>query len=284
MRFKTPSRAWAGGDGEARRGARAGRRALGGGPGGDVVTLADPRRRTPAEEARTLLAMAGGGTLATLSEDGGPWASLVAVAALGDGAPVLVVSTLAEHGRNLLRDPRASLVVVEPSAGEDALRHGRVTLSGRAEQPSGSEERRARDAFEAAVPSSAEYIAFGDFRIWVLRVERARWVGGFGRMATVTSDAYGAAEPDPVAPVARSAIEHLNADHAGALLEIARAIAGHTDARAATCAQIDRYGMDLEIDTPRERVVARVGFARPCTRRDGLREATVELARRARRG
>ena len=68
-------------------------------------------RRTPAEEARTLVARNRVAALATLSADGSPWGSLVLYAALGDGTPVLCLSTLAEHGRNVKRDPRASLVM-----------------------------------------------------------------------------------------------------------------------------------------------------------------------------
>src|SRR5688500_759639 len=86
------------------------------------------RRRTAAEEARTWIAQSAVGTLSTLSEDGGPWASMVAYGQQADGSPVLFVSSLAEHGRNLPRDPRASLCVVERCDTDDPLDCGRVTL------------------------------------------------------------------------------------------------------------------------------------------------------------
>jgi len=116
----------------------------------------------------------------------------------------------------------------------------------------------------------------------LLRVKTIRWVGGFGRMASTTVEEYAAAEPDPVAPHADYAVRHLNEDHADALLDMARAIAGHTDATAASCLRADRYGLDLDVATPRGRALARVGFAEPATAPDGLRPATVELAKRAR--
>jgi putative heme iron utilization protein len=222
-------------------------------------------------------------TLATHSSDGYPWASLVAFGSLdGDGSPVLFVSRLAEHARNLERDPRASLVVAEPNPGPDVLASGRVTLAGTAERP--APELAARDAYVAAVPSAKAYLDFRDFSLWILRVERVRWVGGYGRMDTVDAESYTAAETDPVARAAAGAMAHLNVDHADALLAMAQALGGYPDATAATCRSIDRYGLDLDLITPRGPSSTRIGFAERVTAADGLRAATVGLARRARGG
>lgn len=248
-----------------------------------LVEVPEAPRRTPAEEARALMTLGTIGTLGTLSEDGGPWASVVGFVVLEDGSPVLLVSTLAEHGRNLARDPRASLSFGEPPpAGVDPLDSGRVSLAGTAVQPEGEEADRALAAYQEAFPAARLYAGFGDFTLWMLRVERVRWVGGFGRMDSVTPESYAAAEPDPTAPAAKRAVEHLNEDHADALLEIAQALAGYPDATSAHCRRIDRYGLDLWIRTPRGDAPARVGFAEPCTAPDGLRSASVELVRRAR--
>ncbi|HEX6388963.1 MAG TPA: DUF2470 domain-containing protein [Solirubrobacteraceae bacterium] len=239
-------------------------------------------RRSPAEEARTLVAGTTFAALATLSQDGAPWASQVTFAPLEDGSPVLCVSTLAEHGRNLARDGRASIVVAEPGEEGDPLDRGRVTLAGVAEQPDGERAQVARATYLQRLDSASTYADFGDFSFWVLRVERVRWVGGYGRMQSADAEAYAAAEPDPVAPSAAYAVAHLNDDHADALLAMARALGGHPDARGARCLRADRYGLDLDVDTPRGRAGARIGFAEPCRAPDGLRAATVELARRAR--
>jgi putative heme iron utilization protein len=241
------------------------------------------RRRTPAEEARTLMAATNVGALATLTSDGDPWGSVVTYGLLGDGAPVLCVSRLAEHGRNLDADARASLVVSAPVDDAYPLSSARVTVAGRARRPrDGHEAAAARAAHLAAVPSAELYVDFGDFSLWVLDVQRARWVGGYGRMASAGADAYAGAEADPVDRAAAGAVAHLNADHADALLAMARAFTGYTDATAATCTAADRYGLDLMLETPRGRAPARVGYAEPITAPGGLRAATVELARRAR--
>lgn len=239
-------------------------------------------RRTPAEEARTLLASSTVATLGSLSDDGTPWASMVVFGTLGDGSPVIFVSTLAEHGRNLERDRRGSLMVAAPLTHADPLQNGRVTLAGRFEQPEGPREQQAREAAYAAMQYGRTYAKFGDFSLWVLRVERVRWVGGYGVMGSDDAAAYLAAEIDPTAPSAAHAVAHLNDDHADALLLIAQRLAGYGDGTAASCTAIDRYGMDLSIATPRGTAPARVGFAEPATAPDGLRAATVELAKRAR--
>jgi putative heme iron utilization protein len=240
------------------------------------------RRRTAGEEARTLVAQTAVGTLATLSDDGGPWASLVSYAALEDGSPVLFVSTLAEHGRNLVRDARASLVVAETPSGSDPLANGRVTLAGHVVQPEGDDAAIARAAYLAAVPTAKYYQDFGDFSLYVLKVERVRWVGGYGRMDSADAEAYANAQADPVGRPT-GAIKHLNEDHADALLVMAQALGGYPDATAATCTAADRYGLDLALKTPRGSASARVGFAEPVGDDPaGLRAACVELTHRAR--
>lgn len=239
-------------------------------------------RRTPAEEARALVAGAAYGTLATLSDGGDPWASLVAYAALPDGSPVFCVSTLAEHGRNLHRDPRASLVVAAEAPGGDPLDASRVTLAGRCTRAEGELATQAQAAFHDAVPMSRHYAGFGDFDLWVLRVERVRWVGGYGRMDSAGAAAYAEAPVDPVVKAADHATKHLNEDHADALLEIAQAFGGFPDATAATARRCDRYGMDLWVTTPRGGSPARVGWLERIDTPDGLRAASVALVRAAR--
>lgn len=247
-----------------------------------LVSVGEVPRRSPAEEARTLVAGTNQGTLATLTVDGDPWASFVTYGTLDDGSPVLCVSRLAEHGRNLDADPRASLAIVQPDPPADPLASARVTLAGVARRPEGRALAAARDAHLASVPGARHYVDYTDFSLWILDVHRVRWVGGYGRMDSADGASFGAAAPDPIAAVARSAVAHLNADHADALMIMARALGGHPDATAATCTAADRFGLDLSVDTPRGRATSRIGYAAPLRAADGLRAATVELARRAR--
>jgi len=245
------------------------------------VTSSDPRRPSAAEEARTIAAATNTGTLATLTTTGDPWASFVTYGLL-EGAPVLCLSRLAEHGRNLEHDPRASLAIVAPRTDPDPLASGRITLAGTVEPPSGDDRTAAREAHLAAVPAAEYYIDYSDFSLWMLRVQRVRWVGGYGRMDSATGDDYAAALPDPIQPHAAAAIEHLNADHAEALAAMARALGGFPDAEAASCTGADRYGLDLKVTARGGIAYTRVGFAEPLDGIEELRAATVALVQRAR--
>jgi putative heme iron utilization protein len=240
-------------------------------------------RLTPAEEARTLVAQTFVGSLATLTATGDPWASLGTFGLLDDGSPVLCLSHLAEHGRNLDGDPRVSIVIGEVDGPPDPLAAARVTLAGRAERPGDPALlEAARAAHLAGVPAARMYIDFSDFSIWVLRVERVRWVGGYGRMDSASGEDYAAAAPDQVTIDAASAVTHLNEDHADALVAIAQALAGYPDATAARCTLLDRRGIDLTVHTPRGRAPARVAFPAALGESAELRAATVALTRRAR--
>lgn len=246
-----------------------------------LTDVVDTTRPSAAEEARTIAASTNTATLATLTVDGDPWASFVTYGLLG-GDPVLCVSNLAEHGRNLAHDPRASMAIVAPNSHSDPLASGRITLAGHVEPPAGAERAAARDAHLAAVAAAKYYIDYSDFTLWVLRVQRVRWVGGYGRMDSATGADYAAAVPDPVAPAAAGALAHLNADHADALAAMARTLGGYPDTVTATCTGADRYGLDLRVDTERGMAYTRIGYPTPIDSIDELRSATVELTRRAR--
>lgn len=237
-------------------------------------------RPSAAEEARTIAAATNVATLATLTAEGDPWASLVAYGLLG-GTPVLCVSNLAEHGRNLATDPRASLSIVATTSDTDPLAGHRITLAGVVTRPSAPERDAVRAAYLNAVPAARFYLDFSDFTLWLLGVQRVRWVGGYGRMDSATGEQYVAASPDPVAPASARALAHLNADHADALAAMARAFGGYPDTDTAVCTGVDRYGLDLRVHTPRGVAYVRVGFPVRLDSADQLRSATADLARTA---
>ncbi|GGG15673.1 pyridoxamine 5'-phosphate oxidase [Rhodococcoides trifolii] len=246
-----------------------------------LTDIAESTRPTAAEEARTLASTTNVATLASLTSEGDPWASFVTYGLL-DGQPVLCVSHMAEHGRNLAGDPRASLAIVTPNADADPLASARITLAGTVDRPTGAELTAARDAHLAAVPAAKYYVDYSDFTLWILRVQRVRWVGGYGRMDSATAEDYAAAAEDPVQPHAAGAITHLNDDHSASLLAMAHHLGGFPDATGAECTGADRYGLDLRVTTGRGIAYTRVGYATPIASIDELRSATVELARRAR--
>lgn len=151
--------------------------------------------------AKTLIRTARHASLATLEgKDGFPSASLVSLAADCDGTPLVLMSRLSNHTRNLLADPRASLLIGDIGKG-DPLAHPRITLftKARAVERGSAEGKRIRRRFLAKNPKATLYVDFGDFLFMAFDVQRASLNGGFGKAfellpADVLGDASAAAE------------------------------------------------------------------------------------------
>ena len=141
-----------------------------------------------AELARDLVARAKTATLSTLStrEDGTtyPFGSLVASATDTRGRPLLLLSSHAEHTKNLLAIPRVSLLFADHAAS-DPLASARVTLLGEVKRVEPTELQLVRGAYLARHPEAAMYVDFEDFGFYRLDVREIRMVAGFGRMGWI---------------------------------------------------------------------------------------------------
>ena len=208
-----------------------------------------------------------------------PYGSFVTVA-FDDGNPVFLVSTLAEHTRNLRRDPRASLLVAE-NGSEDPLANGRVTLLGPCRQVEG-DGGSARAAFLATHPNAAYYVDFGDFAFWRLQVESIRYIGGYGRMSWVEAADWHAAEPDPLAVSAAGIIAHMNDDHAAGMALYCKAFSKARDITAASMTGVDRYGFEMSAVTADGPRPVRLAFADPVSTPAEVRAALVAMLKDAR--
>ncbi|KWO52579.1 HugZ family protein [Burkholderia territorii] len=134
------------------------------------------------------------GTLATHARDpqGFPYPTVVPFAPDANHRPVILVSGLAEHTRNLVADPRAGFLVVDAPDG-DVLNAERATLLGRF-VPLGDDPHVAA-RYTRYEPDAARYLALGDFTFWALDIERLRYIGGFGRMGWVDGTGLDALAP-----------------------------------------------------------------------------------------
>ncbi len=246
--------------------------------------LYDPEVSRPshAELARTLVDRVAIGTLSTLSREpeGYPYGSFVTYG-LWAGLPVFLISTLAEHTKNLRGESRCSLLVAEPGTG-DPLARSRVTLVGRCEETSPEERGAAREAFLAAHPNASYYVDFKDFALWRLSVESIRYIGGYGRMSWVEAAAWSEALPCPVAAKAAGVVDHMNEDHADTLALYCRAFSRATDTEEARMTGVDRYGFEMSAQTGQGPRPIRLAFSQPLTGVDQVRKELVALARAAR--
>ncbi len=127
---------------------------------------------------------------------GHPYVSLVTVAQHPDGAPVMLLSKLARHTQNFLTDPRASLLFQGGLGAGDPMAQARVTLMGRV-GPAASPSARAR--FLERHPDAQMYADFADFAFYELALERAHFIGGFGRIIELSAAdlIFAAAPPTP---------------------------------------------------------------------------------------
>ena len=253
-------------------------------PSGDTPEpLYDENIPTPthAERARTLVAQISTGTLCTLAIEpaGYPYGSFVTVA-FENGNPIFLISELAEHTKNLKRDPRASLLVVEDGSA-DPLANGRITMLGpctRVEGKGGS----ARVAFLAAHPNSTYYADFRDFAFWKLHVDSTRYIGGYGRMSWISNAEWQTAEPDPLGPSAIGTIAHMNADHADAMVLYCKAFSKATEITSASMTSIDRYGFEMTANTKEGLRPVRLAFAKPVSTPEEARAALISILKDAR--
>ena len=168
-----------------------------------------------------------------------------------------------------------------PTAAEDPLANGRVTLLGpctRVDGDGGS----AREAFLNTHPNAAYYADFGDFAFWKLRVESLRYIGGYGRMSWVDAVDWHAAEPDPLAAAATDIIAHMNDDHTEAMVLYCKAFSKATDATAAHMTGVDRYGFEMSAVTGQGPRPIRLAFAEPVSTSEEVRAALVVMLKDAR--
>jgi putative heme iron utilization protein len=147
-------------------------------------TPASSENVSPGAAGRLLLAAARIATLGTLTGEGAPFASLVTVAPGGDGAPLMLLSRLAVHTQNLLRDPRASLLIAEERGPGDPLTYARLTLTGAVVAL--GKDAAARESFLARHPDAASYADFADFDFYRFEIAAGHLVAGFGRISGVS--------------------------------------------------------------------------------------------------
>ena len=142
--------------------------------------MSEPDRPSdsPARQAMAVIRAADRASLAT-SQDGWPFASLVLAALDADGTPLLLISDLAEHAKNIAREPRVSLLFDGTAGLADPLTGPRVTVLGEARR---SDDPARLERFLTRHPSAELYAGFADFHLYRVEVARGHLVAGFGRI------------------------------------------------------------------------------------------------------
>jgi putative heme iron utilization protein len=232
----------------------------------------------PAVLGRLLARRCTRAALAT-SLNGAPYASLVLLTVDHDATPLLLLSDLAQHSRNIGFDPRVSLLLDATAGHPDPLTGPRLTLLGQA-GPSGDPRCLAR--FVAHHPKSAVYAGFRDFRLYRVAVERGHLVAGFGRIDWIDGRDYlFAADAGALAAAEPGILEHMNEDHADAIALYANRLLGR-EAEGWRMTGIDPEGIDLRSGGETARLDFAAPVSVPILTPDAARGALVQLADMAR--
>jgi hypothetical protein len=238
----------------------------------------------PSKVARSLLRRSRQGALATLmTGSGDPYCSLVNLASHPDGSPILLISRLAVHTRNLLADSRVSLMLDERAPG-DPLEGARIMLAGRAEEAGGNRPEVLRPEvlrrrYLNAHPSAAGYADFKDFAFFRIAPTGTHLVAGFGRIVDLKPEQFltDLSDADALVEAEQGAIDHMNADHRDAMNLYATRLLG-AEAGDWRCTGIDPAGIDLQAGG----TTLRLDFPERVTGPGELRKTLARLAEAAR--
>jgi hypothetical protein len=232
----------------------------------------EPQETRPSAiaDCKRLMRISRTAALATLGGDGAPLATWVGCTSDFDGSPLLLLSDIAQHTKNLARDPRASLLLTDPPDRGDPLNHPRLTLAGvvaRCADPY------ARRRYLQRNPKAKLYAPFADFAIYRLRVDGVHFNGGFGRADRLSPADVLVAREDAAALVAaeQGLLDALNASGGALAARLARG--ADPGRRAWRAIGLDPEGVDLAAGA----VAARVVFAAPAFNPESWRRRLDEV-------
>ena len=218
--------------------------------------------------ARELLLRQSFGVLSTISIDvaGYPFGSVTPYCADDRCRPIIYISHIARHTRNIIADSRVSLTVVENVGGSDDVQaQGRVTCIANA-CPIGQDETCPRERYFRYFPSARQYDQTHDFAFFRLELVRVRFIGGFGQIYWVEPREFMAQNPFSAAQESHI-LQHMNKDHSDALQH-------YCGGDAAEMAGIDADGFDV-LSSGRK---IRFSFKTPVRNMEEARQALVAMA------
>jgi len=235
-----------------------------------------------ARDARLYLRARRGGVLSTTSLKfaGYPFGSVVPFVLDQSAAPVILISRLAEHTRNLAADGRCSLIVEDPGI-EDLQAAARLTCIADAEDVSEKDLPAVQSRYLRFFPGAQQLLDLGDFSFRRLRVKALRFIGGFGKIHWVSGEDY-APPGNSLAEAEQGILDHMNNDHAHNIADYCKHYLGTQD--PGMMIGVDCDGIDLRIGTDGEMRgdVRRIDFDRTVRDANEARAALVTMAKAAR--
>jgi len=231
-------------------------------------------------EARQFLRSTRNGILSTHSHKhaGYPYGSVAPFVLSQDAWPVILISSIAEHTKNIIANPKVSLLVF--SGADDLQANARLTLIGEA-HPISKMQPHLRARYLRYLPQTASYFDMHDFSFYQIRISHARYIGGFGKMNWATGEDF-RAPGNGLEVLEENILAHMNADHRENLTAYCRHFfqvnASHPEMLGIDCDGFDVRVNSLQADSP----ILRFSFDHPIHDAHSARMALVELARQTR--
>lgn len=235
-----------------------------------------------ASEARKFLRSTHSGLLSTISSkhEGYPFGSVAPFVLGHDCQPVILISNIAEHTKNISSNPKVSLLVF---AGTDDLQaNARLTLLGEAVKIE-KDDQHLRDRYLRYLPQAASYFDMHDFAFYRIQIAQIRYIGGFGKMGwMLPSDLFDTAITTNSALESQETaiVEHMNTDHADSLIAYCK----HFHQFAASDAKmlgIDADGFDVKAISDEQSKILRFEFEQPIHDAQSARAALVQMSKLA---
>lgn len=225
-----------------------------------------------AREARQMLRAHHYGALSTLSKkfDGHPFGSITPYMVDHDGSLLILISTLAEHTKNIQHDPRVSLITHNQNESHIQTQ-GRVTVVGTAGIIADKDQAGVR--YLRYFPEAEGYFAMHDFSFYRIVPQALRYIGGFGKIHWIAADSY-LQPPYPLIEQESDVIAHMNADHADTM----RRYCQHF--HKVETLNVAMIGMDCDgFDVRTDEQLLRFDFSEAVLDAQQARKVLVEMAR-----
>jgi heme iron utilization protein len=233
-------------------------------------------------EAKQFLRSTRSGVLSSFSAKfaGYPFGSVMPFVLGHDCQPIVLISTIAEHTKNILANPKVSLLVF--AGAEDLHANGRLTLIGEATQID-KDDADLMARYCRYFPESTGYLAMHDFQFYRINILQARYIAGFGMMSWMSGEEIVDINQSvkEIAQLETSMIEHMNADH----VESMQLYCHHfhqVKPERVHLVGVDSDGFDMEAVIKGEIKMLRINFEAPIVDANSARAAFASLAKTAR--
>lgn len=146
-----------------------------------------------------------------------PFGSIVPYDVDQDGNLIILIAQISEHYKNLSADSRASLFIFDHFGIDDPQANSRATVLGKFSKASNEQRNKLESSYLVRFPKAVDQSIIHSFDFFMMKIEKIRWIGGFGSMNWTSAKDFTSCQNDPIAYIGMSAVKHMNQDHKDAL-------------------------------------------------------------------